>query len=206
MTRFLALVLSSFLCASVASAQGQPSVEQVWVRASVPGQQATGAFMRITAKEPMQLVGVSTPVAGVAEVHEMKMEGDVMRMRPAGPVDLPVGRAFELKPGGYHIMLQDLKKPLQAGANVPITLVFRNAKGAESRLEVHAPVALQAPAATAAAGAMPAMPGIAPGAVTATGALTSTRLSTPFAFRNTSVMGTVVPASRGFFKSCSMTW
>ena len=160
MTRFLAFFVSSLLCASVAWAQVQPSVDHAWVRASVPGQQATGAFVRITAKEPMQLVGVSSPVAGVAEVHEMKMEGDVMRMRPAGPVDLQAGRAFEMTPGGYHIMLQDLKKPLPAGASVPITLVFRNAKGAESRVELHAPVALQAPSATAAAGAMPAMPGM----------------------------------------------
>ena len=157
MNKFLAILFSSLLGASIASAQVPPSVDGAWVRASVPGQLATGAFMRITAKEPMQLVGASSPVAGIAEVHEMKMEGDVMRMRPAGPVDLPVGRAFELKPGGYHIMLQDLKKPLQAGANVPITLVFRSAKGVESRLEVHAPVALQPPAEAGATGGMPGM-------------------------------------------------
>lgn len=163
MNKFLAILSSSFLCASIASAQVPPSVDQVWVRASVPGQLATGAFMRITAKEPMQLVGASTPVAGIAEVHEMKMDGDVMRMRPAGPVDLPVGRAFELKPGGYHIMLQDLKKPLQAGASVPITLVFRSGKGVESRVEVHAPVALQPPGAAGASAGMPGMAGMAHG-------------------------------------------
>lgn len=163
MNKFLAILLPSLLCASVASAQVPPSVDQAWVRASVPGQLATGAFMRITAKEPMQLVGASTPVAGIAEVHEMKMEGDVMRMRPAGPVNLPVGRPFELTPGGYHIMLQDLKKPLRAGASVPITLVFRNGKGVESRLQVDAPVALQAPASGPAAGGMGAMPGMSQG-------------------------------------------
>jgi hypothetical protein len=143
--------------AEAAAWRERPSIEQAWVRATVPGQQATGAFMRITAKEPTQLVGVSSPVAGVAQVHEMKMEGNVMHMRPAGPVDLPVGRAFELNPGSYHVMLQDLKQPLQAGASVPITLVFRNAKGVETRLDVRAPVALAAPASPA---AMPGMAGM----------------------------------------------
>jgi hypothetical protein len=136
------------LCAPLAFAQTGPQpadVEGAWVRASVPGQQATGAFMRITAKEPTKLVGASSPAAGTAEVHEMKMEGDVMRMRPAGAIDLPVGKAFELKPGGYHLMLQDLKGPLKAGSTVPLTLVFRDAKGAETRMNLNVPVALAAP-------------------------------------------------------------
>lgn len=139
--------------AQAAAWRARPSVEGQWVRASVPGQQSTGAFMRITAKEPTQLVSVSSPVARAADVHEMKMEGDVMRMRPAGIIDLPVGRAFELTPGGYHLMLQDLKKPLEAGSTVPITLVFRNAKGVESRVELRAAVALQPPV----GGGMPGM-------------------------------------------------
>jgi hypothetical protein len=101
--------------------------------------------MRITAKEPTKLVGASSPAAGTAEVHEMKMEDDVMRMRPAGAIDLPVGKAFELKPGGYHLMLQDLKGPLKAGSTVPLTLVFRDAKGAETRMNLNVPVALAAP-------------------------------------------------------------
>jgi hypothetical protein len=75
----------------------------------------------------------------------MKMDGDVMHMRPAGTIDLPVGKPFELKPGGYHLMFQDLKQPLVAGSTVPVTLVFRNAKGVESRLDLRLPVALQAP-------------------------------------------------------------
>jgi periplasmic copper chaperone A len=147
MNKILAISFFS-LCAPLALAQAgvaPVTVESAWVRASVPGQQATGAFMRITAKEPTQLVGVSTPAAGVADVHEMKMEGDVMRMRPAGAIDLPAGKPFELKPGGYHLMLQDLKGPLKAGGTVPLTLVFRNAKGAETRMNLNVPVALAPP-------------------------------------------------------------
>lgn len=136
-----------------AAIAAQPAIDGAWVRASVPGQQATGAFMRITAKGPTQLVSASSPVAGSAAVHEMKMEGDVMRMRPAGAIDLPVGRAFELKPGGYHLMLQDLKQPLEKGSTVPVTLVFRDAKGVESRMDLRLPVAIQPPG----AGAGPAM-------------------------------------------------
>jgi periplasmic copper chaperone A len=145
------LALAAALITASASALCDVKIENAWARASVPGQQATGVFMRITASEPTRLVGVATPAAGVAEVHEMKMEGDVMRMRRVAAVDLPVGRAFELKPGGHHLMLQDLRKPLAAGSQVPVTLVFRNARGVESRLALTVPVALSAPAAPAAA-------------------------------------------------------
>ena len=123
-----------------AQAQALPKVEGAWVRSSVPGQQGTGAFMKLTAVQAMQLVGVSTPVAGTAEVHEMKMDGDVMRMRAVPKLDLPAGRTVELKPGGYHVMLMDLKQPLKPGSTVPLTLVLRDAKGVESKLELKVPV------------------------------------------------------------------
>ena len=132
---------------ALAQAQQPPKVEGAWVRSSVPGQQATGGFMKITAAEPMQLVGVSTPLAGAAEVHEMKMEGDVMKMRAMAKLELPAGRTVELKPGGYHLMLQDLKQPLVQGSTVPLTLSFRDAKGVASKLELKVPVATQAPGA-----------------------------------------------------------
>ena len=126
-----------------------PQVQGAWVRAAVPGQAGTGAFMKITARQPMQLVGVSTPVAGTAEVHEMKMEGQVMRMRQVPKVDLPAGQTVELKPGGYHLMLMDLKQPLKAGSKVPLTLVLRDAQGTERKLEMQVVVATQAPGAAA---------------------------------------------------------
>lgn len=128
-----------------AMAKMLPRVEGGWVRGSVPGQSGTGAFMRFTAVEAVQLVGASSPVAGLAEVHEMKMEGDVMRMRALPKLDIPAGQTVELKPGGYHLMLTDLKQPLQKDTVVPLTLVFRNARGLESRLEVKLPVAMQGP-------------------------------------------------------------
>ncbi|MBS0301173.1 MAG: copper chaperone PCu(A)C [Proteobacteria bacterium] len=121
-----------------------------WLRAAVPGQSATGGFMKLTAGVPLRLVGVSTPAAGVAEVHEMKMEGDVMKMRAISGLDLPAHQSVELKPGGYHLMLMNLKQPLAAGQQVPVTLSFQDAQGTKSTLLIQAPVML-APAGGASA-------------------------------------------------------
>lgn len=144
----LVVLGAAMVIAAGASAQVHPlpKVEGAWVRSTVSGQQGTGAFMKLTATEPMQLVGVSTPVAAVAEVHEMKMEGEVMKMRAVRALDLPAGRTVELKPGGYHLMLQDLKQPLVQGSTVPLTLLFRNGKGIESKLELKVPVGNRPPA------------------------------------------------------------
>lgn len=145
-----ATVVDVLFPSAYAQALQAPKVEGAWARSSVPGQQGTGAFMKLTARESTQLVGVATPAAGIAEIHEMKMEGDVMRMRAVGKLDLPAGKVVELKPGGYHVMLMDLKAPLAAGTTVPLTLRFRNAKGVESKLEVKVPVAARVPGTSAA--------------------------------------------------------
>ena len=127
-------------------------VKNAWVRASVQGQKATGAFMQLTASQPTTLVGVASPVAGVAEVHEMKMDGDVMRMRalPNG-LALPAGKTVALTPGGYHVMLMDLKATLPKDSTIPLTLTFKNAKGEQSQVELKVPVATTAPGAAAGA-------------------------------------------------------
>ena len=122
-------------------------VKDAWVRTSVQGQKSTGAFMKITAKENMKLVSASSPVASIAEVHEMKMEGDVMKMRAVkGSLDLPAGKTVELSPGGYHLMMMDLKAALPKDSTVPLTLVFKDAKGVESKVELKVPVGLSADA------------------------------------------------------------
>ena len=134
----------------VAAASEPIKVTGGWVRSTVAGQKGSGAFMKITAKEAVQLTGVSSPVAGVAEVHEMKMDGDVMKMRAVPVLDLPSGSTVVLKPGGYHLMLMDLKQSLTVGSTVPVTLMFRDGKGAERRIEVKLPVAAAQPGAGAA--------------------------------------------------------
>jgi periplasmic copper chaperone A len=146
-TLLVALALAASPLATLAQ-DAAIRVEGAWARASVQGQSGTGAFMTLTAAEPLTLVGVSTPVAGVAELHEMKMEGDVMKMRALQALALPAGRAVELKPGGHHLMLMELKTPLRPDTTVPVTLHLRDAKGAPRTLQVAVPVAVRAPAAT----------------------------------------------------------
>ncbi len=141
------------LCMAMAGASAQVvDVQNAWARATVQGQKATGAFMLLKSPAETTLVGVRSSVAGVAEVHEMKMEGDVMRMRalPKG-LDLPAGKAVELKPGGYHLMLMDLKLPLLKDTTIPLTLVFKDAKGVETTQALRIPVS-QTPPASAAGG------------------------------------------------------
>lgn len=158
-TQFKSAALAALLAISGSGfAQTAPvKVDKAWARATVQGQKGTGAFMSITASEGTKLVGLSTPVAGVAEVHEMKMDGDVMRMRPLGDLDLPAGKTVELKSSGLHVMLMDLKQTLATGSSVPLTLRFKNAKGVESRMDISAPVGTTAPAIPPATGSM-AMP------------------------------------------------
>lgn len=142
------LFLTAALWAGAATAETATApvqAENAWARATVAGQKATGAFMRLTASSASRLVRAESAAAGVTEIHEMKMEGDVMKMRAVAGLDLPAGQAVELKPGGYHIMLMDLKAPLAQGTQVPLTLVFQDAQGAQSQLVLQVPVQAKMP-------------------------------------------------------------
>lgn len=140
------LVAALAFTTGLASAQVPAvKVDGAWARATVQGQKGTGAFMNITAKEGTRLVGLSSPAAGVAQVHEMKLENDIMKMRAVPSLDLPAGQTVQLKPGGYHVMLLDLKVPLAKDSTVPLTLRFKDAKGVESKLDLVLPVGLAAP-------------------------------------------------------------
>lgn len=134
-----------------AAAQNTVTVSEPWVRATVPQQKATGAFMQITAPKAMRLVEVRSPVAGLAEIHEMSMADNMMRMRQVKELALPAGKAVELKPGGYHVMLLDLKGQVKAGDKVPLTLVLEGDNKKRETIEVNAV------ARPLVAGAMPAM-------------------------------------------------
>ena len=118
----------------------QVTVKDPWVRATVSAQKATGAFMQITSAQDARLVEASSPVAGVVEVHEMVMEKDVMKMRAVKGLDLPAGKTVELKPGGYHVMLMDLKQQMKEGDTVPVTLVVEGKDKKRSTIEIKAPV------------------------------------------------------------------
>lgn len=135
---FVAVAIVSALSCSPAFAQ--VTVKDPWVRATVPQQTATGAFMRLTSPSDARLVSASSPVAGTVELHEMKMENDVMKMRAIPGIDIPAGKGAELKPGGYHVMLMSLKSQMKEGDMVPITLVVEDKSGKRQTLEVKAPV------------------------------------------------------------------
>jgi copper(I)-binding protein len=146
------LIMKNLLIASLlaltaqAWAQTYVKVEDAWVRGTVAQQNATGAFMRLTANRNARLVAAESPVAGVVEIHEMAMDNDIMRMRAVTGLALTAGQTTELKPGGYHVMLMDLKQTVQAGQQVPLTLVFEDANKQRFTQRIEAPVrALGAP-------------------------------------------------------------
>lgn len=135
------------LALAAAPSFAQVAVADAWVRGTVAAQKATGAFMNLTSPADSALVSASSPVAGLVEVHEMAMDGGVMKMRAIPQLPLPAGKTVSLKPGGYHVMLMDLKGPLKEGETVPIALTFAGKDGKRTTQEIKAPVrALTAPA------------------------------------------------------------
>jgi len=122
-----------------AAAHAQVSVKEPWVRATVPQQKATGAFMQLVSAKDAKLVEAKSPVAGVVEIHEMVMVDQVMKMRAIPGLELPAGKAVELKPGGYHVMLMDLKGQVKDGDMVPLTLVVEGKDGKRQTLELKVP-------------------------------------------------------------------
>ena len=135
------LIITGLMALSATAwAQTSVKVDDAWVRGTVAAQKATGAFMRLTPSANARLVAAQSPVANVVEIHEMAMEDNVMKMRQVPGLDLAAGRTMELKPGGYHVMLIDLKQQLKGGEQVPITLVFEDAAKKRFTQEIQAPV------------------------------------------------------------------
>ena len=128
------------LATAALAAHAQTTVKDPWVRGTVAGQKATGMFGQVTSTSGGKLVSASSPVAGVVEIHEMVMDGNVMKMRAIAGLELPAGKPVDLKPGGYHVMLMDLKQELKTGESVPVTLVIEGAGGKRESVELKAPV------------------------------------------------------------------
>ena len=135
------LVASLLTLASTAAlAQTQVEVKDAWVRATVQQQKTTGAFMQLNAKQDARLIEVRAPIASTVEIHQMSMENNVMRMRAVAGIDLPAGKSIELKPGGYHIMLINLKQQIKDGDLVPVTLVVEGKDKKRQTIELQVPV------------------------------------------------------------------
>jgi len=122
------------------SAHAQVTISQPWVRATVPGQKVAAAYMELRSAKEATLVSAASPLAEVTEVHEMRMENGVMRMRAVERMALPAGKTVRLEPGGYHVMLMGLPKPLKAGDTVPITLTVETSDKKRHSVRVQAPV------------------------------------------------------------------
>ncbi len=144
-TLLKALLISTvgFGLAGIAQAQsakvGSVQIENAYTRSTVPGQMAAGGFMKIENKGAVdQLISASSPVAGEVQLHEMAMEGNVMKMRQVKEVVVPAGGAVELKPGGMHLMFINIKAPLTAGETVPVKLKFAKAGEVEVKMPVNA--------------------------------------------------------------------
>lgn len=135
------LPLAGILFMAIAvPAVAQVAVTDAWVRGTVAGQMSTGAFMRLTSPADITLVGVASAAAKVVEIHEMKMEGGMMKMSAVTRLPLAAGKVVELKPGGYHVMLMGLAQPLKEGDTVPLSLTFEDKAGTKQMIVVKAPV------------------------------------------------------------------
>lgn len=136
---FKSLVLGLSLLTLAGHASAQTQVTEPWVRATVAGQQATGAFMTLTASSDSKLISVATPAAKIVQIHESSMKNDVMSMQQVESVALPAGKAVSLNPHGYHVMLIDLVAQVKDGDTVPLTLIVEDAKGEKQSIKVDAP-------------------------------------------------------------------
>ncbi|WP_198119186.1 copper chaperone PCu(A)C [Massilia rhizosphaerae] len=135
--KFLMLAAASLVSTA---AFAQVTVSDPWIRATVPAQKTAGAFMQLRSAKATRLVDVQTPVAGRAEVHQMAMDGQTMRMQKVDGIDLPAGQTVNLSSGGYHVMLFDLKQQLKEGEQVPLTLTFAGADKKRENVTVQVPV------------------------------------------------------------------
>jgi len=133
-----ALALAVLVASAPAHAAGV-NVRDAWARATLPGQKVAGVYMQLRSDTAARLVEVRSPAAATAEVHEMRHEGGIMKMRRLDVLELPAGKTVALEPGGYHIMLLDIRQPLKAGGAVKLTLIVEQG-GKATQVEVTAPI------------------------------------------------------------------
>ena len=134
------LICLCCLLPHLAFAANAVNVSQSWVRASAPGQSVGAAYMTLQSPTDTNLVKVESNAAGSVEIHSMTMKNGVMQMRMMETLPLPAGKPAKLEPGGFHLMLFDLKKPLKAGEKVKFTLHFKDKAGKASVMQVSSPV------------------------------------------------------------------
>lgn len=136
----LRILLATVIAASSAVAHADVIVTDAWIRGTVAGQHATGAFMKLRSPSDASLVAVATPAAKTAELHSMTNDNGVMKMRALPSIALPAGKTVELSPAGLHVMLLDIAKPMKEGESVPMTLTFADKDGRKTTQQITATV------------------------------------------------------------------
>lgn len=124
----------------MAPAQAQVTVTEAWIRATVGQAKTGGAFMRLTSDQDARLLEVRSSVAGSIQIHQMEMDGQMMKMHAVSSLELPAGKTIDLAAGGYHLMLLDLKQQLKQGDSVPMTLIVQNKNKKMLEIEIEVPV------------------------------------------------------------------
>lgn len=138
--RLLRWTLGASVALYALAAGAQVVVADAWVRATVPGQRTAGAFMQVKSAVDARIVAASSPIAKVVEIHEMKLEGGIMKMRAVETLALPAGQPVTLSPGGYHVMMMGIAQPLKEGDRVALTLVVEEKSGRRHDVAVSAAV------------------------------------------------------------------
>jgi len=123
--------LLSIMPAAVLAQQGkvEPTLKvfDVWAKTTIPGGSVSAAYMHIKSGKPLRLVKAESPLTPTVELHNMAMKDGVMEMRAVDAVEIPANKLVDLKPGGFHIMLIKVNKPINKGDSVPLKLTFANA-------------------------------------------------------------------------------
>lgn len=142
----LAITLLLASCSKPAPEATTPEVKVTdnWVRATQDGQDVGAAYMTLSSNTDTTLTLIESPVSDSIEIHSMTMDKGVMKMRMLEQLDLKANQPFKLAPGGFHLMLFDLKKNLTAGEQVDFILHFKDAQGKETTMTVKSPVKAEA--------------------------------------------------------------
>ncbi len=135
-----ALALAFFFASAAIHAEEAVTIAHPWVRATAPGQRVASAYLEISSAAPSKLVAASSPVAGSVELHSMRLENGIMKMRQLESLELPAKQTVKFEPGGLHIMLLALKRPLKLGDKIPLRLTLQRADGSTTVVEAQAEV------------------------------------------------------------------
>jgi copper(I)-binding protein len=141
LTQLAAIAALCFAAPAWAQGEGAIEVQQPWARASIMASRPAAAYFTLVNRgdQAHTLVGLESPIADRAEVHQTVKKGDVMKMAPAGPVEVPAGGEVRLEPGGLHVMLMDLERPVRQGETIELTLRFANAPSLDVSVPVMGP-------------------------------------------------------------------